>query len=175
MKIGKFLSLPLHHIDTSVLIEPEKTEDGKYCRKYLQLIGYKYKWVLSFPVLSEILGVLRFIAHLRKYKKVVFYSPKKVFAIAEELSSLDRRLQPVDMNIIATAIEHKAANLVTLDRQVPLPPTKVGGFPLKENILQLYNFYAPCIHPTTKVMGFLHRALIFMHAIPRSSRGLCRR
>lgn len=131
MRIGNFLAPPLHHIDTSVLIEPEKTEDGKYCRKYLQLVGYKYRGVLSFPVLSELfvrvigleddedkLGVIRFITYLRKYKKVTLYSPKKVAAIMEELGSLDRRLQPIDMNIVASAIEHNALNLVTLDRQL---------------------------------------------------------
>ncbi len=131
MQIKKFLSLPLQHIDTSVLIESEKTEDGRYCRKYLQLVGYKYRCVLSFPVLSEIfvkiidleddedkLGVLRFIAHLKKYKKVVFYSAKKVVTIMDELSSLDHRLEPIDTNIIAAAIEHKAVSLVTLDRKL---------------------------------------------------------
>ncbi len=130
MKIKKFLSLPLQHIDTSILIEPEKTEDGRYCMKYLQLVGYKYRCVLSFPVLSEIfvklidleddedrLGVVRFIAHLRKYKKVAFYSPKKV-SIVEELNSLDHRLEPIDASIVAAAIEHKVVNLVTLDRRL---------------------------------------------------------
>jgi len=131
MKIRKFLSLPLHHIDTSVLIEPEKTEDGRYCRKYLQKISYNYRGILSFPVLSELfvkieeldndedkLGVLRFITHLRKYKKIGFYSPKRVLDIMEELNSLDNRLEPIDANIIASAIENKAMNLVTLDRQL---------------------------------------------------------
>lgn len=131
MRIKRFLSLPLHHIDASVLIEPEKTEDGRYCRGYLQLVGYKYRGVLSFPVLSELfvrvigleddedkLGAIRFITHLRKYKKVAFYSPKRIAAVMEELGSLDRRLQPIDTNIVASSIEHNAINLVTLDRQL---------------------------------------------------------
>lgn len=126
-----FLALPLHHIDTSVLIEPEKTEDGKYCRKYLQKLGYSHRGVLSFPVLSELfvkiisleddedkLDMLRFITHLIKYKKVIFYSPKKVIGIMQEMTSIDDRLQPIDLNIVASAIEHKAMNLVTLDRQL---------------------------------------------------------
>ena len=46
--------MPLHHIDTSVLIEPEKTEDGRYCRKYLQKVGYNYRGKFSSPVFSEL-------------------------------------------------------------------------------------------------------------------------
>ncbi|MBI2076487.1 MAG: type II toxin-antitoxin system VapC family toxin [Candidatus Aenigmarchaeota archaeon] len=131
MRMRKFLALPLHHIDTSVLIEPEKTEDGRYCRKYLQKIGYNYRGTLSFPVLSELflkivgleveeekLIILRFIAYLRKYKHVTFYSPKKIADILKDLNGLDNRLGPIDTNIIAASIEHKARNLVTLDKQL---------------------------------------------------------
>lgn len=45
--------LPLHHIDTSIILEPEITEDGRHCTKYLQRVGYNYRGVLSTPVLSE--------------------------------------------------------------------------------------------------------------------------
>lgn len=126
----KFEALPLHHIDTSVLIEPEKTDDGKHCRKYLQKVGYSYRGILSFPVLSELfvkidsleddedkLGMLRLVSHLRKYKMIAFYSSKSG-DIMEELGRTDNRLQQIDIEIIASAIEHKAMNLVTLDRQL---------------------------------------------------------
>ena len=131
MEMRRFLSLPLHHIDTSVLIEPEKTDDGRYCRKYLQKIGYSYRGVLSFPILSELfvkiigleddddkLAVLRFISHLRKYKMVGIYSPKSIFGIVEEINTIDKRLEPVDISMVASAIEHRAMNVVTLDRQL---------------------------------------------------------
>ncbi|MBI4170463.1 MAG: hypothetical protein HY514_02125 [Candidatus Aenigmarchaeota archaeon] len=50
-------ALPLHHIDTSVLLEPHTTENGRWCKKYLQRIGSKYRGVVSAPVLSELMIV----------------------------------------------------------------------------------------------------------------------
>ena len=47
-------SLPLHHIDTSVILENPKTINGRFCTKYLQRVGYKYRGVLSLPVLGEL-------------------------------------------------------------------------------------------------------------------------
>ena len=53
----RLFSLPLHHIDTSVFLEPENTENGRYCKRYLQKVGYKYKGKLyhEFPASIEIL------------------------------------------------------------------------------------------------------------------------
>ena len=50
----RFTVLPLHHIDTSVVIETEKTEDGRYCRKYFQLLGYKYMAKFSSITMGEL-------------------------------------------------------------------------------------------------------------------------
>ena len=53
--LRRFLGLPPHHIDTSILLEPEKTEDGRDCRKYLQKVGYDYRGKLSLPVFAKFL------------------------------------------------------------------------------------------------------------------------
>ena len=47
----RLVTLPLHHIDTSVVIEPENTPDGRFCRRYLQKVSYNYRGVFSAPVL----------------------------------------------------------------------------------------------------------------------------
>ena len=54
----RFESKPLHHIDTSVIIEPENTIEGKFCKKYLQKIGYNYRGALSFPCMSELFLIM---------------------------------------------------------------------------------------------------------------------
>ena len=120
--------LQLHHIDTSIILEPKGTENGRYCRKYLQRVGYNHRGVLSFPVLSELFSV---VLLLQKYeermtlfetiydmiraREIKFYSPKKTETIISKIKEIDRRLDPLDVEILACAIENKASVLVTLD------------------------------------------------------------
>lgn len=52
--LKRFQRLPLHHIDASIFLEPEKTENGRDCRRYLQKVGYNYRGKISFPALSEL-------------------------------------------------------------------------------------------------------------------------
>ena len=52
--IKRELLKPLHHIDTSIIIESAKnTKLGNICKKYLNLIGYKYRGCFSLPVVGE--------------------------------------------------------------------------------------------------------------------------
>lgn len=109
MQIKRFLALPLHHIDTSVILETEKTEDGRYCRKYLQLVGYKYRGILSFPVLSEMFSViisledynerqklLEIVYELIRIRKIKFYSAKDIEEISLRIKEIDKRILGLD-------------------------------------------------------------------------------
>lgn len=123
-------SLPLHHIDTSIILETRRTENGMHCTRYLQKVGYKYHGILSLPVLSELfLSVLLLDSSSEKYnlmntvletiriRKINFYSPKSIEETAIKIRQFDRRVGPLDAHIVACAIEDKA-NLITLDRKL---------------------------------------------------------
>lgn len=124
-------SKPLHHIDTSVVIEPEKTTDGRFCRKYLQKINYTYRGALSSPVLSELLmsmillkdsdkvhAFLDFLIDLKNARNIEFYMSRDIHSIAARIKEIDRRLDPTDIVIVACAVENNEVNLVTLDRKL---------------------------------------------------------
>ena len=51
-------------------------------------------------------------------RKIGFYTQKNIHEIARKVQDLDTRITPTDVEIIACAIEHKAANLVTLDKNL---------------------------------------------------------
>ena len=123
--------LPLHHIDTSIILEPKETANGLYCRKYLQKIGYNYRGILSFPVLSELFSIvlkiedytnmrdsLDIIKELINVRKIEFYSPKNAYERIRIIKEIDKRIDPLDREILASAIEHQATNLITLDEKL---------------------------------------------------------
>lgn len=127
----RFSSLPLHHIDTSIILEPEKTTDGRFCRQYIQKLGYNYRGVFSSPVLGELMlsvflmkdetkkhAFLDFLSDTVNARNIEFYTPKNIHPIAMRISEIDSRLEPLDVDIVACAIENKAVNLITLDKDL---------------------------------------------------------
>ena len=68
----RFLALPLHHIDTDVILEPESTEAGRYCTRYVKRIGVMYRGKLAIPVLGELL--LYIIQELKDKKEQLYYT-----------------------------------------------------------------------------------------------------
>ena len=127
----RFERLPVHHINTDVILEPHDTDNGRACARYLQLVGYNYRGRLSFPVLSEIFLkfllvsmrekreiIVEIMDNLRKKRKIDYYSPRKIGRLMEEIYELDKRLEPTDVQVIACAIEDKAINLVTIDTKL---------------------------------------------------------
>lgn len=120
-----------HHIDTSIIVESEKTNDGKICQKYLNKECDYIQGVVSLPTLGELfLIVLRMenekmhtfqetIIHIVRFHKIAFYSPtKNITKIQERITQLDHRIDSIDREIIACAIEDKADCLVTLDKKL---------------------------------------------------------
>ena len=124
-------NLPKHHIDTSVLIEPQRTEEGRQCKKYLQKLNYNYSGILSFPVLSELFLFMQafedfndrydFIEPILweiKLRRITFYSPVDIGDILNKIKITDNRIDPLDREILASASEDKVHALITLDRNM---------------------------------------------------------
>ena len=122
-------ALPLHHIDTSILMEPVTTEDGRACRKYLQRVGQKYRGQLSLPVLGELMLALlkpisyndrhdfiEWLIHTKRVRKIAEFVPARLAPGIAAVQRIDKRLDPTDCQIVACASEAQARVLVTLDR-----------------------------------------------------------
>lgn len=129
--LKRFQTLPMHHIDASILLGSSDTEEERARNKYIRKLGYNYRGKLSFPVLSELFVKLlslnsaeerdvfiQFMDHLFNRRKTEFYSSKRIGKLMEEIYEIDKRLQPTDIQIVACAIEDKADNLVTLDKNM---------------------------------------------------------
>lgn len=129
--LRRFEGLPLHHIDTSVILEPDNTENGRYCRRYMQKVGYNYAGKFSFPVLSELFvtvlqtqnyadkqDLLDVIDKIISARKIGFYSSEDICNIMENIKKIDTRIEKMDREITACAIEDKADVLVTLDKDL---------------------------------------------------------
>ncbi len=129
--IKRFSILPMHHIDTSIVLEPEKTEDGFYCKKYLNIVGYKYRGVLSFPTLGELLfrilkletpqeryELLDLLLSFIKEKRIVYRSVQNTEDVVKRIEEIDPTITPLDRLILSCAISHKAKVLVTLDSRL---------------------------------------------------------
>ena len=127
----EFLALPLHHIDTSILLEVENTENGRFCQRYLQKIGSKYRGSISLPVIGEVLlNILSLKTIHEKYvlleiadslisiRKIKFYIPLDISETLTKIKSLDSRIEPTDAMIFACAVEDNVNTLVTLDKNL---------------------------------------------------------
>ena len=122
---------PKHHIDTCVIIESAKdTKLGNICKKYLNLIGYKYRGYFSLPMVGEyfikvITDIKEFIKQeqmfeyfrdLIRNKKIKFYVLKNI-SLKIRVKELDAKIDSTDASILACAIEDEAV-LVSLDNDL---------------------------------------------------------
>lgn len=124
----EFLSMPLHHIDTSIIREKPTTPNGRHCAAYLNIVGTKYRGKFSIPVLGECLmgalsipdyskrvDLLEAIYSLMKNKRIELTSVRNIEKTASKIGELDERLQTADRLILASAIEDGADAFITLD------------------------------------------------------------
>ncbi len=127
----KLLALPLHHIDTNILLEPGNTENGKFCQKYLQKVGYNFRSKVSLPVLGElILKIINLNSATERYvaldaisgwifnQKIDFYVPRNIGEGTSKVKILDSRVKETDAQIYACSVEDNAITLVTLDEDL---------------------------------------------------------
>ncbi len=132
--LRRFEILPLHHIDTDIIIEAGKdTKLGNICIDYMNRIGYKYRGVISLSVLGEFLLVilrdmkkledkeliLRAFDRTIKKQKIGFAAPKpETYQIVSRVISLDSRIEPTDALHYALAVQEKAGAFVTFDQKM---------------------------------------------------------
>lgn len=124
--------MEIHHIDTSVILEPNDTEDGHHCYKYRNLIGYKYLGKISLISLGELFD---FVLRLKTYRQrldsldfifdfiargnvEVGISRQGADSTSNEIGNINYLISPADRMILATAIVDKADVLVTIDSKL---------------------------------------------------------
>lgn|SRR3972149_4692265 len=131
----RWLSLPLHHIDTSVIVEAF-FEDSKFyheCKGYLNSIGYKFRGSLSLSVVGELFLVIErdikeeflrelffeFFDKLIQIRKVSITSPRvDSYKTAIKLKEWDYLIEDVDSLHVATAATSRAQFFATLDEKL---------------------------------------------------------
>ena len=135
LKLNKrWLSKPLHHIDTCIIIESgkEETKLRRICKKYIHKVGYNYRGCFSLPMLGEYLlkilteirdeynkrTALSLISEIAEKKKISFYVSKDIGSLTKEIIDLDARIEQTDALLIACAIENNADAFVTLDKKL---------------------------------------------------------
>jgi|SRR3989338_1792389 len=135
---------PRHHIDTSVILESEKTIDGRFCRRYLLKLPHNYNGVFSSPVMSELMismltlkefekrhRFLDILTNVMENGKIEVYMPQNIGELLTKIKDIDSRLQPTDIEIVACAVENEALNLITLDKKLIGNKTLEREFGLK--------------------------------------------
>ena len=132
--LRRFQKLPLHHIDTGILIEAGKdTELGNICIDYMNRVGYKYRGTISLSVLGEFLLVilrdmekpegkelvLRAFDRTIRKQKIDFATPEaEAYEIAGKIIHLDPRIEKTDALHYALAVQEKANTFVTFDQKM---------------------------------------------------------
>lgn len=136
-KDEKFEKLPLHQVDSCVIVEQfikhVKKKDRKQkrcCDKYIQNVGLKYRVKVSIPAFGEICKTIlakvpsefdrgtAFInlGFLLKAKKINFSSPNKdAYENAIKIINFDTRIEHADALRYAEAIQSGAEMFVTLE------------------------------------------------------------
>ena len=144
--IKRELLKPKHYIDTCIIIESMNKKDTKLkvlCKKYLDLVGYKYRGYFPLPMIGEffikILSEIeddvtkeitfKYFYELISDKKINFYT-SKILSLPSEITKLDSRIEFTDASIVACAIENKAT-LVTLDGKLLHNKTIEGEYKIK--------------------------------------------
>ena len=140
----EFLSMPLHHIDTNVIIEAiEETKSGESCSDYLNRVGYKYRGTISLPVLGEFLLVtlrekkpvedkefdLRRLNAIINKSRIQLLSPlKSSYQTADKIMEIDTRIEPTDALNYSMAVQENADAFVSLDGKLILNATLENAF-----------------------------------------------
>ncbi|MEK6910064.1 MAG: hypothetical protein AABW61_03245 [Candidatus Aenigmatarchaeota archaeon] len=127
----EFLSMPLHHIDTSIILEKPSTPNGRACAAYLNLINQKYRGKFSIPMLGEyMLHAIRIVDYSKRVdlfeiihsmiqnKRIEVCGIQDSDRIATWIKEKDDRLTTTDRLILASAIGDSAQTFVTLDEKL---------------------------------------------------------
>ena len=130
--IRRFRRLPLHGIDSSIILEAfdEKSKFREPCKDYLNKIGYNFRGILPISVVGELFTIIetdiadktekeiffQFFDGLVKKRKINFTTPKKTtFQTAEKVKELENRIGATDVLNLSIAIDEGINVFVTLD------------------------------------------------------------
>ncbi len=149
--LRRFERLPLHFIDTNVIMESLKeTKLGNQCASYLGRVGYNYRGVLTISVIGEFFMLsfrdieefekrdlgFRFIDKFVKRNKVRFSTLKyESFEIVDKIKEMDSRIEDTDAIHLANCIQDRGNVFVTFDQKL------VGNLALEKE------FGVRIIHP----------------------------
>jgi len=130
----RFLALPLHHIDTDVIFEPNnETKLGDQCSAYLNKVGYKYRGIISLSVIGEFFMItirdvtesmeryvlFNFLDTLIKKRKIEFSTLKyDSLKTVVKIKEIDSRVEDMDAIHLANCIQDKASTFVTFDEKL---------------------------------------------------------
>ena len=138
----RFFHLPLHYIDSCIILKDPDTEDGIYCKKYLNKVPNYCRVAISNPALGEILthllfikdfeNRLQFLRLVHEYiigKKFHIRTDQNIDEITEKIRETFPEIDPNDRFILAYVVEDKRTRiLVTTDKIL----IKCGGGLKKE-------------------------------------------
>ena len=112
-------------------MENERTEDGRDCSRYLNKVKFEKCGVFSLPVLGELMMTLvditdynkrmnlqELIVHLRSIHGIQIFVPKDTTKILSKIREIDTRLDHIDSEMVACAVEDGAKYLITLDQKL---------------------------------------------------------
>ncbi len=125
--------LPLHFIDTSVILEVLLEGEYEYdCKSFLNQVGYKYRGLLSVLVLGEITkGIFKiqdsvgremarnFVdGFIIKHKVDVASLSYETLPVVLRIKELNSYIKPMDALHVSCAVESGAGTFVTLDKEL---------------------------------------------------------
>jgi hypothetical protein len=125
-------NLPLHHIDSDVIMEEPDSELGRQCGRYLDKCGIKFKAKISIPTLGEMClkalslesdkmnAFFEYLQSRLTASKVGIFNLDNPEAIIDKLKSVsdfDSRIKNTDKLILACALADgdSPKHLVTFD------------------------------------------------------------
>ncbi len=130
--LRRFQRLPLHGIDSSIILEASN-EKGRFresCKNYLNKLGYNFRGILPISVVGEVFIIIetdmvdktekeiffQFFDGLVKKRRISFVAPKKTtFQTAEKVKELENRIGATDTLNLSIAIDEGINVFVTLD------------------------------------------------------------
>lgn len=134
MRPSKWRYLPVHFIDTSVILGAFSEKEKFYyeCKSYLNKVGYKYQGFLSTSVVGEIFMIIEgrrdeierslffeFFDRTVLRRKINFVpSSFTVFNLVGRLRDIDYGIEALDAEHLSNSISNNANVFVTLDTKL---------------------------------------------------------
>ena len=120
--------LPIHHVDSCILLEDPTTIVGKLCQRYLTRLGKIYHGKLSLTVLGEVMNEISKISNFQQkldlldtMNQTMEVRKLEPYSMAFEFNTDESKLKGLggaDAWILAAAIQDSANTFVTIDPRI---------------------------------------------------------